>query len=247
MADVQRIVRLGRAARNTHALKTRQPLAFVTVVAADPGLPARVAPYIDLLCDELNVQDVHWAEDRKEYVRHEIHPVFRSLGPRLGKRMPMVKKALAEADGDALAESLEAGETLSLELADGIVELTSDEVEIRLLEREGVATKGDREVLVALETALTPELIAEGRAREVIHRLQTARKEANLDYADRIRVRYRADGELAAAIEAHREGIGRETLAIEITSTRDEEDLQASTIDEFALFLSIEKVASEGA
>ncbi len=253
MEDVQRIVRLGRAARNTHALKTRQPLAFVTVVTADAALPSRVEPYLDLLCEELNVGEVHWAQDRKEYVRHEILPIFRRLGPRLGKRMPMVKKALAQADGDALIERLEADQPLALELPDGVVELTSDDVEVRLLEREGVATQGDREILVALETELNPELIAEGRAREVIHRLQTARKDANLDYADRIRVRYRAEGELATAIATHREYIGSETLAIEINEITEgmpehsETDLTESTIDEFALYLAIEKIGQSSA
>ena len=87
-------------------------------------------------------------------------------------------------------------------------------IEVRLIEKEETATQGDRELLVALDTHLTPELIAEGWAREVVNRIQTARKEDDLDYADRIRVRYRAAPELAAAIETHRVWIAEQTLAL---------------------------------
>jgi isoleucyl-tRNA synthetase len=216
MGAVQRIVRLGHAARNAHGLKTRQPLASATLVAADPELPALVEPYADLVTDELNVHAIRWAEERSDYVHHEVKPVYPKTGPRFGKRMKEVAAALAAADGDALAEALEREGKVTIELADGPVELTAEELEVRIVEREGTAAQGDRELLVALDTALTPELVAEGLAREVVNRIQTARKDADLDYADRIRVRYRAGGELARAIEDHRDWIAGETLAVEL-------------------------------
>jgi isoleucyl-tRNA synthetase len=216
MAAIQRIVRLGHAARNTHGLKTRQPLAAVTLVTADPALPGLIAPYAELLEDELNVRAIHWAADRTEYVHHEVRPVFPKTGPRFGKKMPEVKRALEGGDGDALARELEETGKITVQLADGPADLSPEEVEVRLVEREGMATQGDRELLVALETRLTPELIAEGWAREVVHRIQTARKDAGLDYADRIRVRYGAEPDLAAAVEAHRDWIVGETLAVEL-------------------------------
>ncbi|HEY8020315.1 MAG TPA: isoleucine--tRNA ligase [Thermoanaerobaculia bacterium] len=218
MAAVQRIVRLGHAARNEHGLKTRQPLAAVTLVTADAGLPAAVAPYLDLLTDELNVKEVRWAADRSRYVHHEVRPIYPRTGPRFGKRMAEVKKALADADGDALAAALERDGKLTLALADGPVDLAADEVEVRLVEREGMATQGDRELLVALDTALTPELVGEGLAREFVHHVQQARKESGLDYADRITLRYRADAEMTAAIEKHEEWVKGETLAEAIES-----------------------------
>ncbi|MGH9380727.1 MAG: isoleucine--tRNA ligase, partial [Thermoanaerobaculia bacterium] len=202
MADVQRVVRLGRAARSTHELKTRQPLAAVTLVASDAELRARVEPYLDILRDELNVHRVEWAARRTDYVHHEVRPVFPKLGPRFGKRMPALKAVLEAADGDRLAAQLESEGRLGVELDGETVELSADEVAVRLIEHEGLATAGDSDLLVALDTALTDELIAEGWAREVVHRIQTARKEADLDYAARIRVRFRADDALAAAIAA---------------------------------------------
>jgi isoleucyl-tRNA synthetase len=217
MAAVQRIVRLGHAARNAHGLKTRQPLAAVTLVAADPRLREAVAPYEDLLRDELNVHQVQWAADRSRYVRHEVTPVFPKVGPRLGKRMPQVKQALAAADGDALAAELERAGSLTLHLPGGeAVTLAGGEVEVRLVEKEGTATQGDRELLVALDTQVTEELRQEGLARELVHQIQVWRKDLGLDYADRIRLLVQADQELAGLIERHQEYIRGETLTVSI-------------------------------
>ena len=214
IGDAQRIVRLGHAARNSHGLKTRQPLRSVTVIAADRTMPERVSAHLDLLRDELNVGDVHWAEDRSLFVQHQIRPNFPLLGPRLGKDMPLLKRALEQADGDELAESLEGDGSVTVTVGEREVELSGDEVEVVLEEREGIATEGDRELLVVLDTELDQDLIDAGRAREVVHRLQTLRKKLDLEYSDRISVSYRADSDLERAIEAHREWIAGETLTV---------------------------------
>ncbi len=219
MAAVQRIVRLGHAARNVHSLKTRQPLPAVTLVTADEALPRLVEPYLDILRDELNVKEVRWAADRTVYVHHEIKPIFPKTGPRFGKKMPEVKKALDSGDGDALAAELERAGKITLQISDGPAELSAEEVEVRLVEREGTATQGDRELLVALETALTPELEAEGLAREFVHWVQQARKKEDLDYADCIRVTVEASPEMKAAVDAHLDWIRGETLAVAIEVT----------------------------
>jgi isoleucyl-tRNA synthetase len=242
ISAVQRIVKLGHAARNTHSLKTRQPLAAVTLVTADEGLAGLVTPYDDLLRDELNVREIQWAADRTTYVHHEVRPIFPKTGPRFGKRMPEVKKALESADGDALAAELEKSGKITIEISDGAHDLTPEEVEVRLVEREGMATQGDRELLVALDTRLTPELIAEGWAREVARSLQTARKEADLDYADRIRVRYQGDAEIEAAVETHRDWIMGETLALEMTKA-DGQDLKSAPVEGRGFGYTIEKMS----
>jgi isoleucyl-tRNA synthetase len=216
MAAVQRIVGLGHAARNLHGLKTRQPLAAVTLVTADESMPALVEPYLEILRDELNVKEVRWAADRSVYVHHEVKPIFPKTGPRFGKRMPEVKKALDAADGDALAAELEKAGKITIHLAGGPEDLSAEEVEVRLVEREGTATQGDRELLVALATEVTPELEAEGLAREFVHLVQQERKKLDLDYADRIRVAFKADPEMTAAVAAHQEWIQGETLAVEV-------------------------------
>jgi isoleucyl-tRNA synthetase len=175
-------------------------------------------------------------------VHHELRPNFRVLGKRLGKQMKAVQKALAAADGDALAEELEQSGRISLAIGDESIELGPGDVEVRLIEKEEMATAGDRDLLVVLDTHLTPELIAEGRARELVNRIQTARKEAGLDYADRIRVRYRAHPELESVLETHREWIAGETLTTAWeTAGGDETELDATEIDGFGLDFSLAK------
>jgi isoleucyl-tRNA synthetase len=243
MNVVQRIVRFGHAARNAHGLRTRQPLRSVTVVASDPALAAKVTPHLDLVRDELNVRDVHFAARRAEYVHHDVLPVFPKLGPRFGKRMPAVKAALAAADGDALAQRLEETGSVSIELDGERAELGPEEVEVRLVERAGMAIQGDRELLVALDAELTPDLIAEGLAREVVHRVQRARKDRDLDYADRIRIRYRAGDELERAIARHRDWIAGETLAVDLrVEGPDTGGLDSGDVEGHAFDLAIERV-----
>ncbi|HEX6201408.1 MAG TPA: DUF5915 domain-containing protein, partial [Thermoanaerobaculia bacterium] len=243
MAAVQRIVALGHAARNLHALKTRQPLARVTLVSADPGLRDLLArpDFAGLVEDELNVAEVSWAADRAQFVRHEVKPVYPKLGPRFGKRMKEVAAALAAADGDAVAAAIEAEGRYRLDLAGEPVDLAADELEVRLVERAGTATQGDRELLVALDTELTPELVAEGLAREVVHLLQTARKDLDLDYADRIRVRYAAAPELAAAVAAHRDWIAEQTLAVELAAGEPDAGVRQAAVEGHDFRFTVER------
>lgn len=246
MAAVQRIVRLGHAARNTHGIKTRQPLAAVTLVTADEALPGRIEPHEELLRDELNVHEIRWAADRSAYVRHEVKPVYPKTGPRFGKQMKEVAAALAAADGDALAAALEESGRITLELSTGPTELSDEELEVRLVERAGTATGGDRELLVALDTELTPELVREGLAREVVHQIQVARRDEDLDYADRIRVAWTADGELARAIEEHRAWIAEQTLAVEL-APEDGAAGHGGAIEGAPFAFSLERAAAETA
>ena len=245
MAAVQRIVRLGHAARNSHGLKTRQPLASVTLVTTEIGLPELVEAHLGVLREELNVREVLWASDRSDYVHHEVLPNYPLCGPRFGKRMAALKKALATANGDALAAELEGKGAVTLELEGESIELSPEEIEVRMVEQEETASQGDRELLVVLDTHLTEDLIAEGWAREVIHRIQTARKEANLDYADRIRVSYRADPHLTGAIESFAEWICRETLALElVVRPEDSDHLTARPVEEMEFSFAIEKATN---
>ena len=243
METVQRIVRLGHAARNSHSLKVRQPLASVTLVTTDTHMQDRVVDQLAVIREELNVRQVFWATDRTAYVHHEVIPIFPKCGPRFGKKMPLLKKALAQADGDALATVLGSNGALEIELDGEVVTLTDEEVEVRLIEREGMATQGDSSLLVALDTELTDDLVAEGWAREVIHRIQSARKEADLDYADHIRVRYMATDKLAEAIASYRDHIAGETLADELQLQESQSpDLEPKPVEDMQFALAIDRV-----
>ena len=244
MGLAQRIVGLARAARATHDLKTRQPLPSMVLCFSKEAQGVAIRDLVEqvreIVLDEVNVKEIRWAERRGDFVTHEVRPNFRVLGKRLGGRMKAVQAALGAADGDLLAEALERDGRLVVEAAGEAIELGPDEVEVRLIEKEGLATAGDRDLLVVLDNHLTPELIAEGRAREVVNRLQTARKELGLDYAERVRVRYRAAPELEAAIASFRDWIAGETLAVGWSA--DGGELEAAPVDGLDFACALERV-----
>ncbi len=246
MATVLDVVRNGRSARNAHRMRIRQPLRGVTLVTADPELQGLVAPYEDLLRQELNVHEVRWAADSAEYVSFDVVPHYPKCGPRFGRRMPAVRAALSARDGLELKRELDRTGRIALELDGETAHLGPDEVEVRLEERPGVAVHGDSDLLVALDMELDDQMIAEGLAREVVHRVQNRRRAADLDYADRIAVRYQATSEVGAAIEAHREWICAETLAVSLTAAEGEaagqaaEGLEEAPIEGRAFALAID-------
>jgi len=157
--------------------------------------------------------------------------------------MPLVKAALEAADGDELAAALERDGKVTVSVDGEPIELAGAELEVRLVEKAGLATAGDRELLVALDIALTPELVAAGWAREVVNRIQTARKEAGLAYTDRIRVRYHAAEALWQPIVAQRldAWIREQTLAVELAPSGVAGDLAPAAIDEHDFAFAIEK------
>ncbi len=222
MTTVLQVARSGRSARAANGIRIRQPLRSVTLVSADPELESLVEPYVDLVSEELNVHEVRWAADASEYVSFNVLPHYPKCGPRFGRAMPVVRAALAARNGGDLKRELDESGRIAIELDGDTVHLEQHEVEVRLEERSGIAVHGDSGLLVALDIALDDELIAEGLAREVVHRVQNRRRAADLDYADRIVVRYRADDAVERAIDAHREWICGETLAVNFQAVNGE-------------------------
>jgi isoleucyl-tRNA synthetase len=171
---------------------------------------------VDLVREELNVHELHFVPKADEYVRYQVKPNFRALGPRVGRRMPAVKQALADADGARLLRELEETGRVVLALADGPVELGPEEIAVSLEAREGFAAASGAAGVVVLGTTLTPELVEEGLFREVLNRVQTLRKELDLEYTGRIRLTLAGSAKLLAAVRPRRELLGRETLAVEV-------------------------------
>jgi len=215
MALARQVVALGHAARNSANIKLRQPLARALVhLEADAG--TLDAGLLELVRDELNVKAVEQVEDVGDLVSYRLLPDNQQLGPRFGARFPRLRAALAALDPLAAARRLRAGLPLRLEMDGEEIELAPGEVLLREEPREGLAVASERNITVAVDVALTPELRAEGLAREVIRRIQTMRKEADLNLDDRIVIAYQAEGELAAALAAWRELLAEETLCVEM-------------------------------
>jgi isoleucyl-tRNA synthetase len=192
--------------RKARGLRVRLPLPRLTV--ATPGA-ARLAPFTDLVADEVNVKDVVFATDVADYCQQVLTVVPRALGPRVGGQVQQVIKAVKAGDW-----SLVDGAPVAAGVA-----LQPGEYELKLVaaDADNSAPLPGGEGVVVLDTAVTPELAAEGLARDVVRVVQMARREAGLDVADRVSLVVEASDEVAAAVQAHRDFLAAETLAVSVT------------------------------
>ena len=131
---------------------------------------------------------MEFTQKAEQYITYSVLPDLKRLGPRLGKRLPAVRKLLAEADGGRLLAELEAEGRITLMLPDGPITLDADDIQVRLQAKEGWAAAQGHAVVVVLATELTAELIREGLARELVRTIQDRRKEMGCQFTDRIAV-----------------------------------------------------------
>ena len=176
------LVSLGRASRSQAGVKVRQPLRRALI-----ALPPDSPPLIEaVVADELNVDEVVTADRMGELLAFELVPNFRLLGPRLGESVKELRPALARADATAVAEGLERGEPLRLDLGGTTVELTAEEIEIRVKAREGFAVSREGTAAVALDLTVDESLRRRGLLRDVIRQVQSLRRDRGLAMSDRI-------------------------------------------------------------
>jgi isoleucyl-tRNA synthetase len=213
MALVLQLVSLGHAARNSAGRKLRQPLAEAAFAVRQPGEAEVVARYAGLIADELNVKAVRALDTATEAVEFRLNPLPRQLGQKYGSRFPEIRQAVLALEAASSALRLASGETLSVQAGGESYTLLPDEVEVRLEPRAGFAAASDGPYLAALRTELTPDLVREGLAREVVRRIQELRRDLGFQLAQRITVVYQASPELAQALTQHRTFIVGEVLA----------------------------------
>ena len=221
MALVREVSSLGRAARAAEKLKVRQPLAKVEVILgdADAAHVDWLAAHADLVCDELNVKQFEVCRDPDRYITRAVLPDLKKLGPKLGKDLPKARDALAQADASALLAALSRQGSARVSLPDGrTVEIGRDDVIVRTTAKPGWAAAESPRAVVVVAAELTPELVAEGLVREVVHAVQSQRKALDLDFTDRIELAFETDSaELKAALEEHLDYVATETLATSAT------------------------------
>ena len=212
MQAARRVVEMGRAARNAAAVKNRQPLAEVAV-AAPPAERAALERLRDVVVDELNVKDLRLVETADELLAYRLKPNLKVLGPRLGKQVGELGAALAALDASEFVCALRDAGSAPLALAGGELRLAEDEVLVETTSPEGYRVEHDGTRTVALATVVDDDLRDEGLARELVHAVQLARKNAGLRIEESISLTLEVGGDLERVVSARAGYIGAETLA----------------------------------
>ncbi len=221
MEAVMTVVQLGRAIRAKHDLKVRQPLAAVHVVCRDAAKLAQLKQLEDLIVDELNIKTVIFNHDETELVSLSAKPDFKKLGPRLGPKVKQAAGVIAKWDSAKLNALLH-GEKVALELDGQSFEISGADLAIQRQPKAGLAVASEGDQVVALETELTPALVREGLARELVNRIQNLRKDADLEVTQRIRLQIAGDDELAATVNEYRDFVMAETLCTDLALAANE-------------------------
>ncbi|HSF81968.1 MAG TPA: isoleucine--tRNA ligase [Anaerolineales bacterium] len=243
MRLVQKLASLGHAARNQAGLKVRQPLGEAAFAVGSREEASILETYTDLLKDELNVKAVRLLGSSGEAVSYSLKPLPRQLGQKYKGLYPAISAAILELDSEGAARALLDGHSLLVSLGGQGYRILPEEVEVHLQARSGLAVASEGPYLAALKTELTPELLGEGLARELVRRIQEMRKQAGFDIADRITIYYQAPTEIAAVFESWAEYIQAETLTTRLVAEAPPEGayLENHEVDGHELLLGVVK------
>lgn len=218
MDEVLKIVVMGRAARNTANLKNRQPIGQM-FVKAPHILPVF---YQEIIEEELNVKKVEFTDDVRAFTSYSFKPQLKTVGPKYGKQLGDIKKALGEINGNEAMDTLNETGALTFLFGETEVVLTKEDLLIDTAQMEGYVSEGDQTITIVLDTNLTPELLSEGFVRELISKIQTMRKEAGFEVMDHIVVYSKGNEKIAGILKLHEEEVKSEVLA---------EDMILETLD----------------
>jgi isoleucyl-tRNA synthetase len=216
MAVARETVRLGHGARAQSKLKIRQPLRAAVVVATGRERES-IEQMAEIVRQELNVRELRFVSEADELGQVEIKPNYRSLGPRFGKQMPLVAAAVNGLDAAYVASALRDGEPVAISVAGSDHELGAKDLLVSMKPLEGYQVEREGSHAVALELRVDDELRVEGWAREIVHAVQSARRDAGLEVSDRIALTLDGDESLIGAARAHEAYVAGETLATQIS------------------------------
>jgi len=195
-------------------IKNRQPISRM-YIKADFTLSEF---YQEIIEDELNVKEVVFTDDVRDFTSYTFKPQLRTVGPKYGKQLGGIQKHLAALDGNAAMDELNADGALKFDVDGVAVELTKDDLLIDMAQKEGYVSQEDNRMTVVLDTNLTPELVEEGFVYEIISKIQTMRKESGFEVTDHIRVSINGNDKLSEIAQKNKEAISGKVLADELTS-----------------------------
>ena len=238
MEDVLDAVVMGRACRNDAAIKNRQPISKM-YIKADFKLDSF---YTDIIKDELNVKEVVFTDDIRDFTSYTFKPQLRTVGPKYGKQLGGIQKTLAGLDGNAAMDDLNEKGALKFEVNGVAVELTKDDLLIDMAQKEGYVSQEDNRMTVVLDTNLTEELIEEGFVYEIISKIQTMRKDAGFEVMDHIRVSLSGNKKLSGVAEKNAAAICGKVLADELTEEKKLTVEKEWNVNGETVVISVEKV-----
>ncbi len=199
MEEVLKVVELGRSARASGGVKNRQPLAEM-IVASDKSLDLG-AELEAVVLDELNVKSLRYSTSAESLVKYTLKPQLRTLGPKYGKKLRLISEFLSKCNAGEVVSAVREKGSFTVDL-EGEVTLLEEDLQIFTESAEGYVSAAGGGITVALNTALTEELLMEGAERELVSRIQTMRKEAGFEVTDRIEVYYKAEGRALAVLQS---------------------------------------------
>lgn len=238
MDAVLKTVVLGRACRNGANIKNRQPIASM-FIKADFALSDF---YKEIIEEELNVKDVIFTEDVREFTTYKFKPQLKTVGPKYGKQLGGIQKKLADIDGNAAMDQLKAEGALKFVVDGAEVSLAEEDLLIEMIQKEGYATEADNNITVVLDTNLTEELIEEGFVFEVISKIQTMRKEADFEVMDHIKVAVSGNDRIAEIVKKNEAVIAAKVLADEIKENTTLAIAKDWNVNGEAVNISLEKI-----
>ena len=209
MEEVLKIVVMGRAARNTANIKNRQPIGTMFVKAEK----ALSDFYQEIIEEELNVKEVKFTDDVREFTTYTFKPQLKTVGPKYGKQLGGIKEYLANVDGNEAMDKLNAGENLVFDVNGTEVSLSLDDVLVEMSQKEGYMSEADNTVTVVLDCNLSEELVEEGFAAEIISKIQTMRKDSGFEVMDHIKVGIAGNDKLSAIVAKNEKAIADKVLA----------------------------------
>ncbi len=211
MKDLLEVVVMGRACRNTANIKNRQPIGNM-FIKADFNLGDF---YKEIIADELNVKNVIFTDDVREFTSYTFKPQLKTVGPKYGKQLGGIQKTLASLDGNAAMDDLNANGALVFSVGDVEVSLTKEDLLISMSQKEGYVSEADNKITVVLDTNLSEELLEEGFVYEVISKIQTMRKDSDFEVMDHIKVAISGNEKIAEVVRNNESVIGEKVLADE--------------------------------
>jgi len=219
MSLAQKVSSMVLALRRKVNIKVRQPLTKVVVPVLDAAMGRHIEAARPLIMSEVNVKQIELISQTAGIITKRIKPNFKTLGPRYGKYMKQIAALVATFDQQRIAE-IETAEESFIEVGGERLAVTPTDFEITSEDMPGWLVASEGKLTVALDITITDELRREGVARELINRIQNIRKDSGFEVTDKIDVRIEALPEIAAAVEAFRDYIAQQTLAVEISTEK---------------------------